>query len=119
MPIRPEMQARYPKDWKARSRFVRFYRARNRCEWCGAENYEPHPITGSRVVLTTAHVYDMRPEASDLLNLAALCPAVPQYARCPISQAQPRLAQRANGDGAVMPGRLLERIGNTQHMEDP
>ena len=73
MPIRPEMQARYPKDWKARSRFVRFYRARNRCEWCGAANYEPHPITGSRVVLTTAHVYDMRPEASDLLNLAALC----------------------------------------------
>ena len=24
-------------------------------------------------MLTTAHVYDMRPEASDLLNLAALC----------------------------------------------
>ena len=70
MPIRPEMAARYPKDWKARSRFVRFYRARNRCEWCGAENYQPHPITGSKVILTTAHVYDMRPEASDLLNLA-------------------------------------------------
>ena len=47
MPIRPEMAARYPKDWKLRSRFVRFYRAKNRCEWCGAENYQPHPITGS------------------------------------------------------------------------
>ena len=30
-------------------------------------------LQGSKVVLTTAHVYDMRPEASDLLNLAALC----------------------------------------------
>ena len=73
MPIRPENKKRYPKDWKLRSKFVRFYRAKNRCEWCGAENYKPHPITGSQVILTTAHVYDHRPEASGLLNLAALC----------------------------------------------
>ena len=73
MPIRPENRARYPKDWKLRSRFVRFYRAKNHCEWCGAENYQPHPITGSKVILTTAHVHDDRPEASSLLNLAALC----------------------------------------------
>jgi len=73
MPIRPENKKRYPKDWKARSRFVRFYRAKNHCEWCGAENYKPHPITGSKVILTCAHVFDHRPEASSLLNLAALC----------------------------------------------
>lgn len=73
MPIRPENLARYPKDWKLRSRFVRFVRARGRCEWCGAAHGEPHPITGARVVLTTAHVHDDRPEASGLLNLAALC----------------------------------------------
>jgi len=73
MPIRPENKDRYPKDWKLRSIFVRFYRAKNHCEWCGAENYKPHPITGSIVVLTVAHVYDDRPEASNLLNLAALC----------------------------------------------
>ncbi len=73
MPIRSEMKARYPKDWELRSRFVRFYRAKNKCEWCGAENYKPHPVTGSKVVLTTAHVYDHRPEAAGLLNLAALC----------------------------------------------
>ncbi len=73
MPIRKEMAARYPKDWKIRSRFVRFVRARNRCEWCGAHNGQPHPITGSIVVLTTAHVFDDRPEACSLLNLAALC----------------------------------------------
>ena len=63
----------YPPDWKLRSRFVRFYRARNRCEWCGAENGEPYPTTGSKVVLTVAHVYDMRHMAASLLNLAALC----------------------------------------------
>ena len=73
MPIRPENAGRYPRDWKLRSRFVRFHRARNRCEWCGAANYEAHPVTGSRVVLTVAHVYDHRPEAASLLNLAALC----------------------------------------------
>ena len=73
MPIRPENRARYPKDWKLRSRFVRFFRARNRCEWCGAENGQPHPVTGSKVVLTTAHVFDHRPESASLLNLAALC----------------------------------------------
>ncbi|MDH3976438.1 MAG: hypothetical protein OEV42_19410 [Deltaproteobacteria bacterium] len=73
MPIRPENKDRYPKDWKLRSRFVRFCRANNRCEWCGVENGKPHPVTGSKVVLTTAHVYDHRPEAASLLNLAALC----------------------------------------------
>lgn len=73
MPIRPENKARYPKDWKLRSRFVRFVRAKGCCEWCGAKHGEPHPHTGSVVVLTTAHVFDDRPEASSLLNLAALC----------------------------------------------
>lgn len=73
MPIRPEMRDRYPKDWKLRSRFVRHYRANNRCEWCGAHNGKPHPVTGSKVVLTAAHVHDQRPEAASLLNLAALC----------------------------------------------
>lgn len=73
MPIRPEMRLRYPRDWKVRSRFVRHYRARNRCEWCGAENGRPHPQTGSKVILTVAHVFDRRPEIAHLLNLAALC----------------------------------------------
>lgn len=73
MPIRPENRARYPADWKRRSRFVRFVRARGRCEWCGAEHGKTHPVTGSKVVLTTAHVHDHRPEAASLLNLAALC----------------------------------------------
>ena len=73
MPIRPENRARYPADWALRSRFVRLVRAKGRCEWCGAQNGQPHPVTGSRVVLTAAHVHDHRPEAASLLNLAALC----------------------------------------------
>ena len=73
MPILTENKSRYPRDWKLRSRFVRFYRAKNRCEWCGAANGRPHPLTGSVVVLTVAHVHDERPEAASLMNLAALC----------------------------------------------
>lgn len=37
MPIRPENKKRYPKDWKLRSRFVRFIRGKGKCENCGAE----------------------------------------------------------------------------------
>jgi hypothetical protein len=73
MPIRPENRGRYPADWALRSYFVRFVRAKGFCEWCHAKHGEPHPITGSIVVLTTAHVFDERPEACSLLNLAALC----------------------------------------------
>ena len=73
MPIKPENRARYPADWKLRSRFVRFVRAGGRCERCGAVHGQPHPVTGSKVILTTAHVHDHRPEAASLLNLAALC----------------------------------------------
>ena len=73
MPIAKEMARRYPADWTLRRRFIIAYRAQNRCEWCGARNDEPHPETGSRVVLTLAHVWDKRPEQASLLNLAALC----------------------------------------------
>jgi 5-methylcytosine-specific restriction endonuclease McrA len=40
---------------------------------CGAANYEPHPITGSRVVLTIAHLHDPNPANCNDTNLAALC----------------------------------------------
>ncbi len=47
MPIRPENRARYPRGWKLRSRFFRFFRARKGCEWCGAGNVEADAITVS------------------------------------------------------------------------
>lgn len=110
MPIRADMRARYPVDWKLRSHFVRFVRAKGCCEWCGVPHgWEVwrHPknhrawwarfdqgvgyrvrqtcdqlfveraprnfIGPTKIVLTAAHVHDMRPEAASLLNLAALC----------------------------------------------
>lgn len=72
MPIRPENRRRYPKDWPTISRRVRFDRAGGRCEWCGAVNGVPHPVTGSQVVLTVAHL-NHRPEDCREENLRALC----------------------------------------------
>ena len=56
MPIRKENKAKYPKCWEEISCRIRIERAQNRCEGCGAVNYEYHPVTGSRVVLTVAHL---------------------------------------------------------------
>ena len=62
----------YPKCWHQISRYIRNVRAGGRCEWCGACNYETHPVTGSSVVLTVAHL-DQNPKNNHLDNLAALC----------------------------------------------
>jgi hypothetical protein len=72
----------YPVNWKRISFLIRYRRAGGRCEWCGAEHGRAHPVTGSRVILTTAHLgepfaigaskhdkTDTRSEA-----LACLCP---------------------------------------------
>lgn len=77
MPIRPENRARYPAEWPAISRAVR-EEAGDRCEGspaypdCRAENGRPHPVTGSRVVLTVAHL-DHQPENVERSNLRAWC----------------------------------------------
>jgi hypothetical protein len=96
MPIRPENKARYPKDWKQISERIRFKRADNRCECtgecgddhtcepgnpvygrrpnrrCTARNYEEHPVTGSKVILTVAHL-NHKVEDCDDGNLKAMC----------------------------------------------
>jgi 5-methylcytosine-specific restriction endonuclease McrA len=70
MPIRPENKKLYPKSWpKIRSKILA--RAAS-CEWCAAKNYNPHPLTGSKVVLTIAHL-DHNPKHNDPENLRALC----------------------------------------------
>lgn len=81
----PMQRHRYPPDWEAISKRIRFERAGGRCEWCGAVNGQPNPRAGSKVVLTVAHLgtahadgtpgdkhdkMDVRDE-----NLAALCQA--------------------------------------------
>lgn len=83
MSIPPENKARYPKDWPHISKRIRFERAGNRCECggecgddhggrCSAINYEAHPITGSKVILTVAHL-DHVPEHCEDENLKAMC----------------------------------------------
>jgi len=77
MPIRPENRKRYPANWKAISARIRD-RAGQRCEGspdfpnCRAANGDSHPDTGSRVVLTVAHL-DHTPEHCDDDNLKAMC----------------------------------------------
>lgn len=84
MPVRAENRRRYPPDWPAISARIRFDRAGGRCECvgecgaghagrrCDAEHGKGHPITGSAVVLTTAH-RNHRPEVCDDENLFAAC----------------------------------------------
>ncbi len=62
----------YHPKWKLISRLIRFKRAKNRCELCDAENYQPHTITGSKVVLTVAHM-DHDKTNNRFCNLNALC----------------------------------------------
>lgn len=78
MPIRPENRARYPKNWS--SEIVPAVRVRSggQCEFevegerCTARQGEPHPITGSTVVLTVAHL-NHTPEDCRMENLKDSC----------------------------------------------
>lgn len=71
-------RADYPDDWEAISLRIRKERAGDRCEGsprypeCRARNGEPHPMTGSIVVLTVAHLdHDTTHNTED--NLRAMC----------------------------------------------
>jgi hypothetical protein len=88
MPIRPENRARYPKDWRQISNRIRFERAASRCECegrcgrgcvkstsggrCEARHGNVAPISGSKVILTVAHL-DHTPENCIDSNLMAMC----------------------------------------------
>lgn len=84
MPIRPENRNRYPADWPEISHRIRFERAGGRCECQGECGRRTHSgrcpnthtgrayDTGSRVLLTTAHL-DHTPENCDPDNLRAMC----------------------------------------------
>lgn len=101
MPIRPENKKRYPANWKEISERIRFKRAKSRCECtgecgldhgkendeygicppgytgypderCHAHNHLDHAVTGSKVVLTVAHLNHEVEDCSDE-NLKAMC----------------------------------------------
>jgi 5-methylcytosine-specific restriction endonuclease McrA len=77
MPIAKANRSRYPRNWKAIRAQV-LARAGSCCEGsprypdCRVANYAQHPATGSRVVLTIAHL-DHTPEHCELENLRAWC----------------------------------------------
>ena len=69
MPWKREL---YPDNWdEIRAHIME--RAQGRCEFCGAENYQPHPITGGKVVLTCAHILNPDPMDTRDENLKMLC----------------------------------------------
>jgi hypothetical protein len=99
MPILKENREFYGDEWKRISEYIRYTRAKNKCESCGKENHsfgfydnwgtwhraelkEPDKFVfgdvdekGNRlikVVLTVAHL-DHSPQNNDLSNLKALC----------------------------------------------
>ncbi|MFC5144258.1 hypothetical protein [Streptomyces aureoversilis] len=84
MPIRPENRDRYPADWAEISQRIRFERAGGRCECLGECGRGTHDGrcpnvhgseaygTGSRVILTTAHL-DHTPKNCSPDNLRAMC----------------------------------------------
>jgi len=77
MPISKENRKRYPGNWK-QIRAQILDRANHCCEGspkypdCRVANYSKHPITGSKVVLTIAHL-DHTPENCAESNLKAWC----------------------------------------------
>lgn len=62
----------YHPKWKRISFFIRFYRAKGKCEWCGIKHKAPSPVSGKPVVLSTAHL-DHNKNNNSFFNLAALC----------------------------------------------
>ena len=115
MPIRPENRDRYPKDWPQISERIRFERANGRCECdgrCGRRythlhpdgrcwniNHQPAIFTGSRVVLTVAHL-DHTPENCADDNLMAMCQGCHlHYDREHHAETRARTTAKALADG--------------------
>ena len=104
MPIRPENRKRYPKDWKQISAHIRFVRAKGQCECtgecginhqgrCNAFHRDPHPVTGSKVILTVAHL-DHQPETRDPKKLKAMCQRCHNKMDAPMRRAGIRQRER-------------------------
>lgn len=86
MPIRPENAKRYPprKVWSAMVEQAR-ERGGDRCECdgkcgmahdggrCSAMNGQPHPLTGSKVVLTLAHEHGVPLEETSIERMFHAC----------------------------------------------
>lgn len=121
MPIRPENRSRYPANWRD-VRAAILERANNACEGsplypdCRAKNHQPHPVTGSRVVLTVAHL-DHQPENCDPANLKAWC----QRCHLAYDHDHHQASRRANSAARAASGRprLLPKHRRKQAAANP
>ncbi len=109
MPIRPENAKRYPppKVWRAMVEQAR-ERGGNRCECdgkcgikhdggrCQAINGEPHPTTGSKVVLTLAHEHGVPLEETSIERMFHSCQQCHNRYDAPMRRAGIR--ERANAN---------------------
>lgn len=121
MPIKPENKARYPSDWPEISHRIRFERAQGRCECdgrcghdhggrCEAKHGLPHPVTGSKVVLTTMHLNHTPEDCSDE-NLLAGCQ------RCHLAYDRPyHIEQRRISKAAADDAKRNCRVMNAERM---
>lgn len=66
------LQRHYPRDWRQISRHVRFELAEGQCENCGVYDRSIHPVTGSIVHLTAAHL-DRNEQNNLPSNFMSLC----------------------------------------------
>lgn len=73
MPIKRENRKFYAsKEWRTLSRYIRFKRAKGRCENCGAVEGQRDLFTGGAIELAAAHL-NHTPGDNRKKNLKALC----------------------------------------------
>jgi len=104
----------YPPNWEEISSRIRFERAKNRCEQCGAENYQPHPETGKNVVLAVAHLNRNTTDNRDE-NLKALC----QSCHLSHDRADNRRRRRFGRDYNNAPKLNFELVASSNNIEKP
>jgi 5-methylcytosine-specific restriction endonuclease McrA len=114
MPIKPENRAKYGPEWKAiRQRILT--RAGHACEGsasypdCRAADRQAHPVTGSKVVLTIAHL-DQDPANHYDANLKAMCQRCHFATDAPFNRAKAARTRAANAE-ARRPKTLMEVFG--------
>jgi len=84
----------YPPNWRELRQQV-MERAHWQCEGspayptCRAQNGQPHPVTGSIVMLTTAHLYENDTMTQDISRLRGWCQ------RCHLHYDRPKHLRRA------------------------
>jgi len=104
-------RTRYPRNWKEISLRVR-QAALWMCEWCHAQQGKPHPATGSKVVLTVAHVGPNKHDKMDCSNLVALCQ------RCHLAEDAEEHAENAKRTRAKKRLEAARKIGQQAMFEE-